>query len=149
MSNQEWILIFQLDKQKYALPLALTDRIIPCIALDTDSVSTNISLGSFIAFGRKIEVLPARQMLGLPKRDSELTDCLVLLAHSYAKYALLVDDVEGVVQYSPEQVVGRQQLIPQDVPVDVLNQDGEMIFICDLHLLFGDSVKALSRVEAS
>lgn len=90
-------------------------------------------LGVVNVQGRVIPVINVRRRFDLPEREINLTDQMVIAHTARRPVALVVDAVIGVLEYSEQEVVGPQDVLPDLRYVEgVVKLDGELILIHDL-----------------
>lgn len=98
------LVVFELHEQRYALRLAVVERIVRIAAITALPAAPAIVLGIVNIQGRLVPVVDPRTRFGLPLRDVELSDHLIVARTSRRPVALQVDAVEGVVTCTRSQL---------------------------------------------
>jgi purine-binding chemotaxis protein CheW len=93
-------LVFGVGEGRYALDVAAVDRIVPAAEVAALPDAPEAVLGLINIAGEVMPVVDARCHLGLPAREMELTDRLIVTRAADQPLALLVDRTEGVVELS-------------------------------------------------
>lgn len=91
----DFLIIFTLDDQRYALPLPAVDRVVRMVAIIPLPNAPDIVLGVVNFQGRVIPVIDVRRRFRLPEREIALTDQL-LVAHTARRPVALVADAVPV-----------------------------------------------------
>lgn len=127
------LVVFTLHEQRYALRLAVIERIVRIAAITALPSAPAIVLGIVNIQGRIVPVVDPRTRFGLPIRDVELSDHLIVARTSRRPVALRVDAVKGVMEYSRSQLA-----TTQGAPLDaryvegVLKLEDGLVLIHDL-----------------
>ena len=88
-------LIFQLNDQKFALPLQQIERVVRVVAFRSVAQSSPHILGVIDMEGKIISVVNFRTLLGFPAKEINLADVLLICQVQNTRCALLVDLVEN------------------------------------------------------
>jgi purine-binding chemotaxis protein CheW len=140
--------VFTLDDQRYALPLAQVKRSIRVVAITPLLEAPAIVLGIMDLGGVVIPVIDIRKRFGHPSRDIRLSDHLIVAATERRTIALLVDEAKGVIEISPESYAPGEKILPGLNLVDgaISLMDG-LVLIHDLERLLSlDEESAIDRV---
>jgi purine-binding chemotaxis protein CheW len=125
--------VFRLEEQRYGLPLAAVERVLPMVAVAALPKAPAVALGVINVGGRVIAVVDLRHRLGLPRREYGLTGHL-LVARTHRRTLILpVDAVLGVMAVTADAVTSPDRLLPGigHVAGIVALPDG-LLFIHDL-----------------
>jgi len=68
------LVVFDLEGQRYALPLGAVDRVLPMVAVSPLPKAPAIALGVINLHGQALPVLDIRRRFGLPTREYGLAD---------------------------------------------------------------------------
>lgn len=142
------VVVFTLDDQRYALPLANVKRSIRVVAITPLPEAPPIVLGIIDLGGVVIPVIDIRKRFGHPSRDIRLSDHLIIATTKKRTLALLVDEAKGVVDISPENYAPAEKILPGIKLVDgtISLMDG-LVLIHDLERLLSlDEEMAIDRV---
>jgi purine-binding chemotaxis protein CheW len=127
------LVVFRLDQRRYALPLAVVERVVRAAEVTPLPRAPAIVLGAIDVHGRVLPVLNVRRRFLLPDREIGPADWFLLAHTPRHMLVLVVDDSEGVVERSQAEVVVSTQIVPgvEDFPGVVRLDDG-LVLIHDL-----------------
>ena len=91
--------VFELEGQRYALPLAGVERIVRAAAVTPLPGAPEIVLGALDLEGSIVPVLDLRKRLLLPGRQVTPSDQFVIVATARRRLALVVDAAIGVIEH--------------------------------------------------
>ena len=97
--------MFLLDGRRYALPLSVVDRILRAVEVTPLPNAPPIVHGAINVHGRLIPVLNIRWRFGLPEREINPEDCLLVARTKGHVVALAVDASEGVIEHEWSDIV--------------------------------------------
>ena len=125
---------FNLDDQRYALPLSAVERIIRAAAVTPLPKAPAIVLGIVNVGGRIVPVVNTRQRFRLPDREIEPRDQFILGRTGRRTVALVADEVSSVLERPERDVIAPHDILPglEGVEGVVRLEDG-MILIYDLN----------------
>lgn len=124
--------VFELDEQKYALPLSSVSRIIRVVQILPVPKSPPSISGVINLHGQMIPVFDVRSWFNLPPRKLNLSDRLILVETDDWTIALLVDAVSGVIQPSLISVMrAEKSLLDLSYLSGVLEHNNEAIYLCN------------------
>lgn len=106
------LVVFTLDGQRYALPLATVERVLPMVAVSPLPQAPEIALGVINLHGQVLPVLDIRRRLGFPPRDFGLTAHLLVARTSRRTLAVPVDEVLGVREVAADAVAPPDAVLP-------------------------------------
>ncbi len=116
------LLLFFLDQDRYAIALSQVDRVYPVVEITgADTVSGNDYLGFVNLHGELIPVINTRLRLGLPEKEIEISDMLIMILDGSTRLALIVDSVGEVLEYNAEQMVMAASLLYSKAQVSVIS----------------------------
>ena len=133
MKNLNHLIVFALDRQRYALPLPVVDRVVRMVAITPLPKAPDIVLGVVNIQGRVIPVIDMRRRFRLPEREIVLTDQLVV-AHTVRRpVALVADAVQDVITCAEQSLIAAENILPQVKYVEgVVKLTDGLILIHDL-----------------
>jgi purine-binding chemotaxis protein CheW len=147
MDRADPLVVFALDRQRFALPLALVARVVRAVEVTPLPNAPEIVSGVIDVQGEVIPVLDVRSRLGLPPRAIGLADQL-LIAHTQDRsVALLVDQVQGLAESTTDEADSPYQDAPWfDQFKGVARVDGGLVLIQDLEKFLSDlDARALAQ----
>jgi purine-binding chemotaxis protein CheW len=141
------LLVFSLDDQRYALALDRVQRSIRVVAITPLPDAPAIVLGIIDLAGVVIPVVDIRKRLNHPPRDLRLSDQLLIATTGRRTVALLVDEANGVIDGSPEDVVPASEILPGlGLVAGAVKLESGLVLIHDLdRLLSLDEAAAIDR----
>lgn len=139
------LVVFRLDQQRYALPLAVVERAVRAVAVTPLPKAPAIVLGAINVNGQVLPVLNVRRRFLLADREMTPDDCFLLARTARHTVALLVDEADGVLERSEDEVVLSSDIVPalEHFPGVVKLHDG-LVLVHDLdRFLSLDEARAL------
>lgn len=121
-------LLFCVDERRYALDVAAVERIVRAVEVTLLPDAPDYVRGLINVAGEIVPVIDVRQRLGLPMREMELSDRLILTKMASGLRALLVDRVEGVVDLpTPSETCARTSVL--DTTATAITLEGNIVLI--------------------
>ena len=145
------LVIFRLGEQRYGLPLACVERIVRMVEVSPLPKAPKIVLGVIDVAGRIVPVFDIRQRFGLPPREPNPLDQLILARTALGSAALIVDETSGVLESEAESTTAPHEVMPKlEFVSGILRRDDGLIFIHDLDaFLSGEEAAALDLALAA
>jgi len=127
------LVVFRLDQQRYALPLAVVERVVRAVEVTPLPSAPAIVLGAIDVHGRVLPVLNVRRRFLLPERRICPRDWFLLARMTQRTVVLVVDESDGVIERSPDDIVASTQIVPglEQFP-GVLTLDDGLVLVHDL-----------------
>jgi purine-binding chemotaxis protein CheW len=133
MDSLNQLIVFTLDDQRYALHLPSVERIVRVVEITPLPKAPGMVLGVVNIQGRIIPVVNIRRRFGLPERETNLSDQLIIAKTSKRPVAILTDGVSRVIEESAERVVTSEEILSGMKYVEgVVKFEDGMILIHDL-----------------
>ena len=133
MKDPDFLIVFALDDQRYALPLPAVDRVVRMVAITPLPKAPDIVLGVVNIQGRVIPVINMRRRFCLPEREIALTDQLVVAHTARRPVALVADAVLDVIACPAQSLIAAEHIVPNVEYVEgVIKLEGGLILIHDL-----------------
>jgi len=127
------LVVFNLADQRYALHLSAVERVVLIAELTALPNAPEIVLGIINVRGCIVPVVDTRKRFGLPAREINLSDHLIIAHTSRRVVALLADVVGGVVQHSRAAITAAEQILCNVEYVEgVVKLDDGLALIHDL-----------------
>ena len=140
----EELLVFNLENQRFALPLSAIERVIRAQAITTVSNSPAFIEGVIDYNGEVIAVISLRTRFSLPAKEMHLDDRIIVARTARRKLALLVDVVEDVLVPQLEDLSHPKKIHDGLQFLHILRDDRGIILIYDLeNVLSGEEDLAL------
>jgi purine-binding chemotaxis protein CheW len=131
--NTHQLVVFTLDEGRYALYLSAVERILRTVEITPLPKAPEIVLGVVNVQGRIIPVVNIRKRFGLPEREMNLSDQLIIARTSRRAVALVADEVSDVTQIPEEEVVKAEKVVPgMDYVEGVVKLEDDMVLVHDL-----------------
>lgn len=151
MKKSDFLIVFSMESQRYALSLSATERVVRMVAITPLPNAPDIILGVVNFHGKVIPVINMRRRFGLPEREPSLFDQLVIAYTARRPVALVADAVLDVIAYDAQSRIAAEDILAgvEYVEAVVKLADG-LIFIHDLdRFLSLEEEDALNRVLES
>jgi len=127
------LLVWTLDQQQYALPLAAVDRVVRAVAVTALPGAPDIVSGMINVRGTITPVVDMRKRLNLPPREIHPSDAVVLAHTSRRPVAFFVDSVSRLADYPDAAVVAAHSVTPgSDYIAGIAKSADGMTLIHDL-----------------
>jgi len=110
--NSQGLVAWKLDAQRFALPVAVVERILPAVELTALPDAPPVISGIVNLHGRVVPAVDIRRRFHLPPRELRLGDRLLLARTPRRHIAFFVDSVEGVVLYPSAAVIAAETIAP-------------------------------------
>jgi purine-binding chemotaxis protein CheW len=142
MTQPTQLVVFGLDAQRYALPLASVERIVRAVETTRLPNAPAIVLGAINVAGRVLPVLNLRRRFGLPEREISPQNQFLIAHTARRTVVLVVDEALGMVECPATEIIQPTQIAPG------LEQLQGVVRLDDGLVLIQDLQKFLSLNEA-
>lgn len=105
------LLAFRLDGQRYALPFASIERVVPAVALTPLPGAPATIRGVFSLHGAIVPVGDLRRRLGLAEREIALEDQIVVARSPTRVLGVLTEGASEVLECAEEDIVGTGEMV--------------------------------------
>lgn len=142
------LLVMCVEGRRYALPLAVVERVIRAVDVTPLPKAPGIVCGAIDVHGRVLPVLSVRRRLGLADREVTVADLFVLATASDRTVVLVFDDSEGVIERRPDQITAASAIDRglTEFP-GVTTVEGDLVVIDDLDAFL--SLGEAQRLDAA
>ncbi len=131
----EKLAIFTLEEQRYALRLAVVERVVHAVAISPLPQAPEIVLGIINIQGMIIPIINVRRRFLLPEREIALTNRLIIARAARRSVGLVVDTVSDVMEYPEQNITETENILPGLEYVEgVMKLEDGMVYIHDLDL---------------
>jgi purine-binding chemotaxis protein CheW len=147
MALSSQYVVFTLDAQRYTLPLARVEKVVPAAYITPLPQAPAIILGVINVQGHIIPVVNLRKRFRLPERELELTDQFLVGKTQRRTVALVVDTVLSVTDFPEHEVMSGTQILPGLGSIaGVIKTTDDVLLIHDLDLCLSlDEEQALDE----
>lgn len=134
MKKSDFLVVFSLENQRYALPLSASERVVRMVAITQLPNAPGIIMGLVNFHGKVIPVVNMRRRFGLPEREPSLSDSLIIAHTTRRPVALMADAVLDVIACAAQNQIAAEDILTGVEYVEgvVKTADG-LIFIHDLN----------------
>ena len=126
------IVVFTLDEQSFALSLPVVKKVIHAIEIRHLPKAPEIITGIINVNGRIIPVADIRKRFGLPAREIDLEDRLIITDTGQREIAILVDSLTGIRDLDPGQILSAEDIPFAENISGVAKCEDGMVLIYDL-----------------
>jgi purine-binding chemotaxis protein CheW len=128
MWNQ--LVVFALDAQLYALPLASVRRVLRMVEVTPLPNAPEVVLGVIDLHGNIIPVMSMRRRFGRPEPEASLSGQIIVAETATRCVALVVTSVAGVIERTVEEVTEAEKIVPGAQYVEGISKlDDGIVFI--------------------
>ncbi|OQX77618.1 MAG: hypothetical protein B6D64_08010 [Bacteroidetes bacterium 4484_276] len=99
------LVVFQIDNQRFALPLPVVERVVQVVEIFPLPKMSDYVHGIINLHGKIIPVINMRFLFGLPAKEIELSNQLIIAITPSGKLALLVDSTHEVFEFDDDKIV--------------------------------------------
>ncbi len=147
MTQPIQLVVFGLDAQRYALPLASVERIVRAVEITRLPDAPAIVLGAINVAGRVLPVLNLRRRFGLPERKIEEADQFLIAHTARGTVVLVVDEALGMLECLATEIIQPTQIAPGlDHLQGVVRLEDGLVLIQDLEKFLSlDEARALDK----
>ena len=135
---KDQFVVFTLDRNDFALPAGIVDRIIRSVNITSVPGTQENVLGVINVHKQAIPVFNIRKIFNLPSREIQLSDLYILARISGQKISIVVDSVKGMTNRKDQKIIPAGKIFPGMEKILeglVFFEDG-MILIYDPERLF-------------
>ena len=130
------LIVFRMEGQRYALPIEAVQEIQQMVAVSEMPGSAGAVLGVINLRGQVIPAIAMRSLVGLSDREPGLDTPMVLTYTAHGLVALIVDEVEDVVEIDPVSVQAPSAVHPlASRLLGVCRLDDGLVFLFDVDAL--------------
>jgi purine-binding chemotaxis protein CheW len=101
---KETLLCFDVDNQRFAVPVSVVERIIRAVAVTHVPDAKDIFYGMMDFHGQVIPVINLRKRFNLTKKPLEVIDRFLIAKTEAKRFALVVDQVEGIIKVTSQDI---------------------------------------------
>lgn len=131
------LVVFQVDDQRYALPLFNVERVIRMVEI-TAAAQDEI-IGTINIEGIKIPVIDLRRMFGLPLKENYIEDQIIIVS-SKRRFAFVIDSAIGVIEADEKDIESADDIFPGlEYLEGIHKQESGMIHVIDPEEIFSDA----------
>lgn len=147
------LVIFIVNKQQFALPLDVVERAIQIVELRELLDSPRYVCGIINMHGEVVSVINLRALFGLPRKEMELSDQLLIVSMSKLKMALWIDSVQDTIEINESSIVRSEEIkFGKKCVQGVIKLEDGMILLNDVEKFLDNKEleelgKALQSVE--
>jgi len=141
------VVVFLLGEQRYGLKLGTVERIVRAVEVAPLPRGPGIVRGVVNVEGHIIPVLNVRERFGLPHKEITSSDQFLIARTARRSVILVIDQADGIVEYSPNEVVEAAEIAPGLEHVQgVIKLENGLVLIHDLaKFLLLDEEKTLEE----
>lgn len=127
------LVVFWLDKQRFALHLSAVERIVRIVEITPLPKAPEYIMGIINFQGKFIPVVNIRKLFLLPERDIDLNDQLIIANTSMRTVAIWVDSVSDVIERAEEEIIKAEKIfLDIDYVEGVFKLEDGIVLINDL-----------------
>jgi purine-binding chemotaxis protein CheW len=148
MKTGKSVVVFFVEGHRYGMPLEMVERVAPVVEVTPVPDAPDSVMGIINVRGKVLPVINLRKKLHMADRQLKLSDQLLICQVGGRKLAVLVDGIEGALEYDDEHVTRSEGDGQQ-----VLKTEEGVVYIYDYERLLNSQEqkvlsKALEKVSA-
>jgi purine-binding chemotaxis protein CheW len=105
------VVVFTLEKQKYALPCSKVEKIINAVAITPLPHAPQKILGIINVHGKIIAVTDIRRLMELTAKSLELSDKIIITKTKKRLIAFIVDGIEELAEIEDDRIVNMKKIM--------------------------------------
>lgn len=141
MNELNRLFVFTIMGQQYAVDLYSVERVIHAVEITRVPERSDLILGVINVHGKIISVINIRKMLGLPEREIDIDDFILLVNIPDGSTAFVIDSYAGVVDVTNEDITESGSIFPGLHSVEgIFKISGDVILIQNLEKLLAGGV---------
>lgn len=113
MSHPKSLVVFILGEERYGLFLSSVEKIVQLVHISPLPKAPDVILGIINVQGKIIPVFDMHKRFSIPKKESQLSDQLIIAHTNKRQIALKVDKVLDVITQPEEAIVASEKVLPQ------------------------------------
>ena len=131
-ARAEPLVVFELDEQRFALPLRVVERVVRAVAVTPFPAAPRGVLGLVNVAGTVAPVFDFRRRFAMPAREVRARDHFILARSKGRLVAVLADSVQTVTVDAPPPLDPEDLVAGQHACEGVIKLAGDLVFIHDL-----------------
>ncbi|HEY9793654.1 MAG TPA: chemotaxis protein CheW [Candidatus Obscuribacterales bacterium] len=148
MKTGKSVVVFLVEGYRYGMPLEMVERVAPVVEVTPVPDTPDSVMGIINVRGKVLPVINVRKKLQMADRQLKLSDQLLICHVGERTLAVLVDAIEGALEYDDEQVTKSE-----GDGQDVLKTEEGVVYIYDYERLLNSQDqkvlnKAIEKVTA-
>ena len=112
MSVLTQLVVFRLDGQRYALPLAAVERVVSAVELTPLPGAPAMVVGAIDVAGCVLPVFCIRRRFLLSHPEIVPADQFLIARTERRALALVIDEAQGVIECEPSAVIDPEKIVP-------------------------------------
>jgi len=147
MEKTNKYVVFSLDDQKFALPLASVERVVQVVEISPLAKAPDYIMGIINFHGEIVPVVNVRLLFNLSKKEINLSDKLIIAKTAMRSVALLVDSMGDMIEKADKEIAKSEKILLETRHVKgILRLNSGVVLLHDLDkLLTNDEVKLLKE----
>jgi len=109
---EDQLVVFTLDRNDFALPVGIIDRIIRSVSITSVPGTQENVLGVINVHGQAIPVFNIRKIFNLPSREIHLNDQFILARISGQTISIVVDSIKGITNRKDQKIIPADKIFP-------------------------------------
>jgi len=124
---------FTISQRRYAIRLLAVDQVVSAVEISGLPKAPSIVSGVINVQGQIVPVINVRKRFGLEERDLALSDQMIIAHTSMRRVALVVDEVNGLIECPEDRIVTAAAIVPgMEYVKGIVKLADDMILIHDL-----------------
>lgn len=127
------LLVFSIDQKKFALETGAVSKVLLAAQPTKIDNAPDIVIGVLDVYGEIIPILDFRKRLGVPPKEIELNDKIIIALKGENKFGFFADDVEGTIPGDESGFVATDEVWPGiEFISQIAQHEGSLYLMADL-----------------
>jgi len=131
------LVLFQVDSQRFAIPLQTVDKVVSVVAFSPLAKAPEFVMGTIQKEGEIIAVVDMRKVFNLPEKEIELSDQLLITQSGTLNVGLWIDKTLDVIEIPESELEKTKKILLDTIQVKgVFKFEDMLVLLQDIDQLF-------------
>ncbi|MBI5328901.1 MAG: purine-binding chemotaxis protein CheW [Deltaproteobacteria bacterium] len=112
MTSTAQLVVFTLDRQRFALLLASVERVVRAVEITSLPKAPEIVVGVINVRGQIIPIFNIRKRFRLPETEIKLNDQIIIAHTSKRIVGIIVDSVHDIIECPEQDIISAEKILP-------------------------------------
>ncbi|MBI5325480.1 MAG: purine-binding chemotaxis protein CheW [Ignavibacteriae bacterium] len=131
------VIVFHIDNLRFAISLDSIIKVIAVVEITPLPEAPSFISGIINLEGRIIPVAELRLRMGMPKKNIQLSDQIIVAATPNRLIGILIDTIDGINNFSESDITPNDEIMPAIKHINSIAKiNNDIIFITNLESFF-------------